>query len=454
VTSLTVNFDVAIGGPSGLLPPSPREGASDKFGDALQGALEYADDSSRDGAVGRRSQVRRDEDSDPRQSRGDRDRDTDTASTDVVTLETNGELARPMPVPPPQDQNGTGTTAEGEQNVETTADVTEALTALARAAANAAAQTDDTAMQAALRGQRNARTSAADQATDLPEVTEDVASNLAALLQQLADGNPSRQAITADTSVTEGAWRRAMVARLSNLAESSPADRANNNLPGARASSSPVPGAAGLNRALAAIANQASAEQKATAAKAFGVSGIAEMFDADRHASRDNHTLTQLSQFRLDSSMVTPLRLTTEGAGTETAAIELHTLDTDLPEQIVQSIRLQALDLGGEARVRLRPEYLGEVVVSVRVDRGAVTATLQADTPAVRRWIETHEASLRTGLAEHGLHLDRLIVSEPAKSESDPEERRRQSSEEQPARKQPRRSPRNEEEAGTFEVVV
>ena len=47
-----------------------------------------------------------------------------------------------------------------------------------------------------------------------------------------------------------------------------------------------------------------------------------------------------------------------------------RTLDTDLQEQVVQSIRVQALEGGGEARVRLRPEYLGELVLSVVAQTG------------------------------------------------------------------------------------
>ncbi len=84
--------------------------------------------------------------------------------------------------------------------------------------------------------------------------------------------------------------------------------------------------------------------------------------------------------------------------------------------QIVRSIRMQWTGAASsEARVTLRPEYLGEVVATIKVDQGVVTATLQADTPEVRRWMESHTATLRDALVEHGLKLDRLTVSEPEK---------------------------------------
>jgi len=103
------------------------------------------------------------------------------------------------------------------------------------------------------------------------------------------------------------------------------------------------------------------------------------------------------------------------------------TLDQALPTQIVRSIRLQWQAGQGEARMQLRPEYLGELTVTIKVDQGAVTATLHAETAEVRRWIETHSASLRDGLAEQGLRLDRLIVAdERPRPDASPDRRQRQ----------------------------
>jgi hypothetical protein len=87
-------------------------------------------------------------------------------------------------------------------------------------------------------------------------------------------------------------------------------------------------------------------------------------------------------------------------------------LDDVLPTQIIRSIRLQWQAGSGEARVQLRPEYLGEMSVAVKVEQGAVTATLHAEASEVRRWLEAHSGSLRDALAEQGLRLDRLAVAE------------------------------------------
>jgi len=140
------------------------------------------------------------------------------------------------------------------------------------------------------------------------------------------------------------------------------------------------------------------------------------------------------------------------------AAITAETIEavvaTELPAQVVQSVRMQAINGGGEAIVRLNPEYLGELVVAVKVENGAVSAALQSDTPAVRKWVESNEATLRQALAEHGLQLDRLTVSKdapPGETGDRPrEEGREPEHESQP---HPRRQRKPAPDA-TFEVVV
>jgi flagellar hook-length control protein FliK len=117
-----------------------------------------------------------------------------------------------------------------------------------------------------------------------------------------------------------------------------------------------------------------------------------------------------------------------------------HSMDTgaatiperDVVAQLVQSLRVQFRDGIGEAVVRLKPEHLGSVQVSLKIENGAIRATVHADVAAVRQWLESQQDTLRTGLAEHGLRLERFVV-EPdgerrsARDDAQPrEERRRQ----------------------------
>lgn len=109
--------------------------------------------------------------------------------------------------------------------------------------------------------------------------------------------------------------------------------------------------------------------------------------------------------------------------------------------QIVKSIRMQWTGGLGEARVTLKPEYLGEVTASIKVEQGVVTATLQADTPEVRRWMESHTATLRDALVDHGLKLDRLTVGEADRqaAQGDRQSKPRQQPREQAPRPRARR---------------
>ena len=115
--------------------------------------------------------------------------------------------------------------------------------------------------------------------------------------------------------------------------------------------------------------------------------------------------------------------------------------------QIVQSIRLHAVQGTTEARVQLRPEHLGALNITLKVEQNQVTATIQADVAAVRSWIQSHEASLRQALSEQGLHLAKLVVHEDGQHASKDEQNGERS------RRQPRRRSWRDEEA-TFEVLV
>ena len=150
--------------------------------------------------------------------------------------------------------------------------------------------------------------------------------------------------------------------------------------------------------------------------------------------------------------------------GPAAPAMPVSTLDpafeAGLPRQIVQSIRLRAQNGGGEAHIRLKPDYLGELTVAVKVEQGVVTARLHAETPAVREWMEANEQGLRHSLAEQGLRLDRLTVTDqPPTAESDDRDRRRQSRQNGQSREEPRPRQgagrtRTDGPAPTFEVLA
>jgi hypothetical protein len=132
----------------------------------------------------------------------------------------------------------------------------------------------------------------------------------------------------------------------------------------------------------------------------------------------------------------------------------LHPADAaELAPQIVQAIKVQWQGGTGEARIRLHPEYLGELTIAIRIERGgAVTASLEAGSSSVRQWLQTNESSLRQGLADQGLHLERLQVSEQSPRVTWDGEKPREEEQPSPNRKQSSRRRRHDEP--TFEVVV
>jgi flagellar hook-length control protein FliK len=94
---------------------------------------------------------------------------------------------------------------------------------------------------------------------------------------------------------------------------------------------------------------------------------------------------------------------------------ESSILTTAAPEdqaaQIVRSMRLQWRGTTGEATLRLQPDHLGQVFVSVRVEQGAVSATVRAETPAAQQWIQQHQQQLRDALDAQGLRVAQFHVT-------------------------------------------
>jgi flagellar hook-length control protein FliK len=130
------------------------------------------------------------------------------------------------------------------------------------------------------------------------------------------------------------------------------------------------------------------------------------------------------------------------------AVLVTPTADTrpSLPEetanQIVQAIRLQITRHGGEATIRLEPKHLGELSITVRVDQGQVSARLQAESPVVREYLQSHQNLLRDSLADQQLTLGKFEVTEPpAEARSgdrrSPEERAFSGDRQQQRRRQP-----------------
>jgi len=83
-----------------------------------------------------------------------------------------------------------------------------------------------------------------------------------------------------------------------------------------------------------------------------------------------------------------------------------------LRSQLVETMRVQIRDGGGKAELRLNPEFLGAVKISVVVEHGSVRATFLAESPAAIEHVQKGIDGLRDALAEHGLRLDEFEIIE------------------------------------------
>ena len=99
-----------------------------------------------------------------------------------------------------------------------------------------------------------------------------------------------------------------------------------------------------------------------------------------------------------------------EGGTAREAAAGRPALSPAGLQRVVSAARMSATGGGMQVRLTLHPDSLGEVLVQVRWERGALTARLDATTPEARAALEGGLPSLRTALADQGVSVERLQV--------------------------------------------
>lgn len=171
------------------------------------------------------------------------------------------------------------------------------------------------------------------------------------------------------------------------------------------------------------------------------------------------------SSTRVDSGVVTPMPASpvlapgtpqgtvptaTPSAVSAGPTPETPTTDDGQPvsARVVETLTLQHQQGGGRAEIRLRPEWMGPITVSLRMDNGEVTAVVRAESAAAVDHLVAETEHLRSALEARGLQLSSFEVRREAVHERDPrEQRRRQSS-------TPSRHRARNDRDKVFEVVV
>jgi flagellar hook-length control protein FliK len=141
----------------------------------------------------------------------------------------------------------------------------------------------------------------------------------------------------------------------------------------------------------------------ASARLAAAISGSAES-----HASAQAHDAAPV--FAVPTAAASTASPSTANVEAPRETASAPHVDPQNVDRLVQSMHVNAKAGIMEATVRLRPEYLGEVTIHLRVDGTGVSAIVRAESAGVRQWLESQEESIRGGLAQHGLELGRFIV--------------------------------------------
>ncbi len=95
--------------------------------------------------------------------------------------------------------------------------------------------------------------------------------------------------------------------------------------------------------------------------------------------------------------------------------------DTQMAEnirEIINGAQVMVKDGGGEMKIKLTPEGMGEVNLKVMVKDGDVKVEMIASNTETKKLLEKGLADLKTNLATHKLNLDQIKVESPQNSSS------------------------------------
>lgn len=109
--------------------------------------------------------------------------------------------------------------------------------------------------------------------------------------------------------------------------------------------------------------------------------------------------------------------------GLKAKAADLEAQGKPVEAQAVRGLAAVLRQKGGNVTMRLAPETLGDLKVTMKLDGAQVWASIEATTESARQLLEGQRDSLREALEAHGLKVERLDVS-AVKQESGSEPRR------------------------------
>lgn len=101
---------------------------------------------------------------------------------------------------------------------------------------------------------------------------------------------------------------------------------------------------------------------------------------------------------------------TIEQAAKPAPAARMTTATAEVHEKVQAGMKVSIQQDGGEVKMKLNPDSLGEVRIRLNVNEGMVRAEITVDNPEVKRIIEADSSFLRESLGAQGLTLDKCVV--------------------------------------------
>ncbi|MBC2711749.1 MAG: flagellar hook-length control protein FliK [Desulfosarcina sp.] len=97
-------------------------------------------------------------------------------------------------------------------------------------------------------------------------------------------------------------------------------------------------------------------------------------------------------------------------ASTRTEESVAKTFQTTVMDQIVDKAAIRSIHGRTEIRIRLKPEFLGNVQMNIATDKEQLMVRIVTDQPVVKDIIETHLHHLKAELQNQGLTIDKFEV--------------------------------------------
>lgn len=96
----------------------------------------------------------------------------------------------------------------------------------------------------------------------------------------------------------------------------------------------------------------------------------------------------------------------------------------DIEKQLDAAVRISVRHNGGEVRIKLCPEHLGELAIKLNINNGAVTAEITAESHEAKALLDAGSSMLKDSLAQQGLTLRECVVGVSSRAEGGLPERR------------------------------